>query len=170
MTFPIVALAIPSLGAGYFGKEIFARYFTPGMLQVPLAAEMEHAAWVPFVAAGIAIVGIAIAWLFYARPYANVKRALDTENRSALYKVVYHKFYFDEGYYAIVRQFLFGGIAASAKWFDDYIVGGLVKLVCVICQKAGSLVRYLQSGYLTFYIGTLIVGVLLWRYLGNLPV
>ena len=170
MTFPIVALAIPSLGAGYFGKEIFARYFTPGMLQVPLAAEMGHAAWVPFVAAGIAIVGIAIAWLFYARPYANVKRALDTENRSALYKVVYHKFYFDEGYYAIVRQFLFGGIAASAKWFDDYIVGGLVKLVCVICQKAGSLVRYLQSGYLTFYIGTLIVGVLLWRYLGNLPV
>ena len=61
-------------------------------------------------------------------------------------------------------------MAATAKAFEDYVIGGLVKAVTALLRFAGVLVREMQSGYLSFYIGTLIVGVILWRYLGGLPI
>ena len=56
------------------------------------------------------------------------------------------------------------------KNFDDYVIGGLIKFVTFACRKGGELVRELQTGYLPLYIGTLLVGLLLWRFVGHLPV
>ena len=110
-----------------------------------------------------------IAWLLYASPWAKVQRALDETNRSGIYKVIYHKFYFDEMYYAVVRQFIFGGIARVARAFNDYVIEGLLAFTVWFVHKLGDLVRFAQAGYLPFYLGTLIVGVLLWRFFGQLP-
>lgn len=171
MTLPIVLLAVPSFLGGYLFKKTLLKYFIPGFLPIKeISTSLVSTQWVPFAASSIAIIGIALAWLFYARPYANVNKALDEINRPTLYKWIYHKFYFDEIYYAIVRQFLFKGVAATIRFFEDYIIGGLVKGVVFIIKKAGDWVREVQSGFAPFYLGTLIVGVLLWRFLGNLPV
>ena len=64
------------------------------------------------------------AWFFYCRPFAGVARALDAEPPWPWYKVIYHKFYFDEIYYAVTRQFIFAGVAQWMKNFDDYVIGG----------------------------------------------
>ncbi|MCK9183098.1 MAG: NADH-quinone oxidoreductase subunit L, partial [Fibrobacteraceae bacterium] len=171
MTLPIVILAVPSLASGFLCKDLFARNFESGAAVTELSTEFAgYAEYIPYLASAVGIVGIFLAWLLYASPKANIARALDETNRSKIYKIVYHKFYFDEGYYAFVRQFIFRGVAGFAKAFDDYIIGGLIKAVTGILQMAGVLVRELQSGYLSIYIGTLIVGVILWRYLGALPV
>lgn len=171
MTLPIVILAIPSFLGGYLFKKVFLKFFTPGYIPTSNVSESLHSAnWVPFAAAIIALIGIFLAWVFYARPYANVKKALDETNRKTFYKWIYHKFYFDEIYYAFVRQFIFKGVAATIRFFEDYVVGGAVKGSVFIIKKAGELVREAQSGFAPFYIGTLIVGLLLWRFLGNLPV
>ena len=97
-------------------------------------------------------------------------RSLDENNRGSWYKWIYHKFYFDELYYSFVRQFLFKGVAAAIRLIEDVIVAGTVKVVTYSIQKAGNLVREAHSGFTPFYLGSLIVGVLLWRFLGNLPV
>ena len=169
MTLPIVILAVPALLSGLLGKGLFEHYFVPGRLRVPQLVMLPHAEWIPYAAVGVAAVALLIAWFFYASPKAKIERALDDTNRSGLYKVVYHKFYFDEMYYAVVRQFVIGGIARVARFIQDYIIEGILAFVVWFTHKLGDLVRYAQGGNLSFYLGTLIVGVLLWRFLGQLP-
>ncbi len=91
-------------------------------------------------------------------------------NRGTLYRTVYNKFYFDEGYYAFVRQFVFGGIARTARAFEDFVIGKIVTGTTRLVKFGGTLVRELETGNLFIYIGTFVVGVILWRYLGGLPV
>ena len=169
MTLPIVILAVPALLSGLLGKGLFEHYFVPGRLRVPQLVLLPYAEWIPYVAVAVAAVALLIAWYFYASPKAKVERALDESNRSAIYKVVYHKFYFDEMYYAVVRQFVIGGIARVARFIQDYIIEGILAFCIWFIHKLGDLVRYAQGGNLSFYLGTLIVGVLLWRFLGQLP-
>ena len=169
MTLPIVILAVPALLSGILGKGIFEHYFVPGKLRVPQLVQLAHVEWIPYAAVAVAIVALLIAWFFYASPKAKVERALDESNRSGLYKIVYHKFYFDEMYYAVVRQFVIGGIARVARFIQDYIIEGILAFCVWFIHKLGDLVRYAQGGNLTFYLGTLLVGVLLWRFLGQLP-
>ncbi|WP_295097942.1 NADH-quinone oxidoreductase subunit L [uncultured Fibrobacter sp.] len=169
MTLPIVVLAVPALLSGLLGKGLFEKYFTPGNLYVPVMLKLAHAEWIPFVAVAVAVIALLIAWFLYASPKAKIERALDETNRSGIYKVIYHKFYFDEMYYTVVRQFIFGGIARVARAFNDYVIEGLLAFSVWFIHKLGDLVRTAQAGYLPFYLGTLIVGVLLWRFFGQLP-
>ena len=169
MTLPIVILAVPALLSGLLGKGLFEHYFVPGRLRVPQLVMLPHAEWIPYVAVAVAAFALLIAWFFYASPKAKVERALDETNRSGIYKVVYHKFYFDEMYYAVVRQFVIGGIARVARFIQDYIIEGILAFCVWFVHKLGDLVRFAQGGNLSFYLGTLIVGLLLWRFLGQLP-
>jgi len=131
--------------------------------------KLAHAEWIPLAAVGVAVVALLIAWFLYASPKAKIQRALDDTNRSGIYKIVYHKFYFDEMYYTVVRQFLIGGIARIARAFNDYVIEGLLAFTVWFVHKLGDLVRTAQAGYLPFYLGTLIVGLLIWRFFGHLP-
>ena len=169
MTLPIVVLAIPALLSGILGKGLFEHFFTPGKLHVPQMLKLAHAEWIPFVAVAVAVIALLLAWFLYASPKAKIQRALDETNRSGIYKVIYHKFYFDEMYYTVVRQFIFGGIARVARAFNDYVIEGLLAFSVWFIHKLGDLVRTAQAGYLPFYLGTLIVGVLIWRFFGQLP-
>lgn len=169
MTLPIVCLAVPSFFSGFLCRGLFEKFFDSSAAHLPETAS-SLTPYVPYLATGAGILGIAVAWVLYASPKTNISRALDSTNRSALYKTVYHKFYFDEGYYAFTRQFIFRGVAACARAFEDYVIGGILKLVTSVVHFAGTLVREMQTGYLSIYIGTLIVGVILWRYLGGLPI
>lgn len=168
MTLPIVILAVPSLASGFLCKGMFEKFF--GASESISAAASNLAAYVPYLASAAGILGIALAWIFYASPKANVERALDATNRSVLYRIVYHKFYFDEAYYAVTRQFIFRGVARIARGFEDYVIGSIVSGVTAAVRFGGVLVRSLQAGNLTIYIGTFVVGVILWRYLGGLPI
>jgi NADH-quinone oxidoreductase subunit L len=169
MTLPVVILAIPALLSGILGKGIFEKFFVPGKLHVPVMLKLAHAEWIPLAAVGVAVVALLIAWFLYASPKAKIQRALDDTNRSGIYKIVYHKFYFDEMYYTVVRQFLIGGIARIARAFNDYVIEGLLAFTVWFVHKLGDLVRTAQAGYLPFYLGTLIVGLLIWRFFGHLP-
>ncbi|SHK29264.1 NADH-quinone oxidoreductase subunit L [Fibrobacter sp. UWEL] len=169
MTLPIAILAVPSLLSGIAAKGLFEHFFTPGKLRVPQLMMLPEAHWIPFVAIGVAVFALLIAWVLYASPKANIDRALDDVNRGSIYKTIYHKFYFDEMYYCVVRQFLIGGIARVARFIQDYIVEGIVAFVVWFIHRLGDLVRQAQGGHLTFYLGTLIVGVILWRFIGHLP-
>ena len=169
MTLPVVILAIPALLSGILGKGLFEHFFTPGKLHVPTMLKVAHAEWIPFVAIGVAVLALLIAWFLYASPKAKIQRALDDTNRCSIYKIIYHKFYFDEMYYTVVRQFIFGGVARVSRAFNDYVIEGLLAFSIWFIHKLGDLVRTAQAGYLPFYLGTLIVGVLIWRFFGQLP-
>lgn len=168
MTFPIVCLAVPSIASGFLCKGMFEKFL--GTPEAHSAVADSLSSCLPFIASAAGILGIAIAWILYASPKANVTRALDSTNRGALYRTVYNKFYFDEGYYAFVRQFVFGGVAKAARAFEDFVIGKIVAGTTRLVKFGGTLVRELETGNLFIYIGTFVVGVILWRYLGGLPV
>ncbi len=165
MTLPIVCLAVPSLASGFLCKGMFEKF-----LGTETVSHAGAASCIPIIASVAGILGIILAWILYASPKANVSRALDATNRGPLYRIIYNKFYFDEGYYAFVRQFIFGGIARTARAFEDFVIGSLVAGTTRLIKFGGTLVRELETGNLFIYIGTFIVGVILWRYLGGLPV
>lgn len=169
MTLPIAILAIPALLSGILGKGVFEKFFVVEKLNAPQLVKLANAEWIPFVAIGIALLALFIAWFLYASPKTKIQRALDETNRNGIYKIIYHKFYFDELYYIVVRQFIFGGVARVARLFNDYVIEGLLSFVVWFTHKLGDLVRTAQAGYLPFYLGTLIIGVLLWRFFGGLP-
>lgn len=169
MTLPIAILAVPALLSGIAAKGLFEHFFVPGKLRVPQLVLLPEAHWIPIVAVVIAVLALLIAWVLYASPKAKIERALDDVNRSGIYKVIYHKFYFDEMYYCVVRQFIFNGVAKIARGIQDIVIEGLVAAAVKFVHILGSLVRTAQCGNLTFYLGTLIVGIIIWRFIGNLP-
>lgn len=167
MTLPIVCLAIPSAASGILCKGLFENLLGKGET---VSSVSPFAEYIPAIASAAGIFGIALAWFLYARPKANISRALDSTNRGPVYRTIYNKFYFDEGYYAFVRQFVFGGIARTARAFEDFVIGNIVKGATGLVKFGGALVRQIETGNLFIYIGTFVVGVILWRYLGELPI
>lgn len=166
MTVPIVILAIPSAIGGFLGKDLFAQLFRPDMTLPEL--ELAHPHWLPILASAIGLTGLGIAYFLYGRPSANIAAALDTERRPVWYRVIWHKFYFDELYLWITRNILFNFVAEAMKAFDR-LVDTCVDLVGGATQLLGRGARAMQSGSLPFYIGATLFGILLVRYVGNLP-
>jgi len=109
-----------------------------------------------------------VAFILYARPHANIAKALETATRPAWYKVIMNKFYFDEVYLWITQKVIFAFVAEAMKAFDR-LVDNLVDLSASFTQLGGRATRALQSGLLPLYIGVTLFGILLVRYLGNLP-
>jgi NADH-quinone oxidoreductase subunit L len=167
MTMPIVVLAVPAAIAGWFTKDQFAAFFTP-----PVVAEYSALSppdWIPIAATAAGAIGITLAWFFYGRDVSDPQAALQTKNRSSAWHLLYNKFYFDEMYYKIVRGFLFAKVAGGLKWIDSHLIDPVGDKLAGLLQWGGKQVRALQSGYTPYYILFTLLGVLLWRFLGSLP-
>jgi len=145
MTLPIVILAIPSAMAGF--------------LVHGFAAGEQSVQWLPIAAASMGVLGIGVAWFFYARKGANAEAALETDIRSPLYRIIYHKFYFDEMYYSFTRNFLIKCVAGFLKAFDHYFIDAIGDFIASVLQWLGKGVRMVQSGLFAAYAALFITGV-----------
>lgn len=167
MTWPIVILAVPSVVAGYLCKGFFDHYFlVPG---VEAAGHGAHPAWLPWVATACGVLGIGLAFAIYGGGELALADRL-RRKWAGIYQVVYDKFYIDELYLFITKKVIFRGIAAPIKWFDRTIVDGLMDLTGYLLQLVGSLVRFMQNGQVSFYLGATAAGLLLLYLFGRLPV
>lgn len=166
MTTPILLLTIPTVFAGWIFRHSFTEIF---VLDMPHLAEFhDHPHWLPYVAAGLGFAGLLLAWFLYGRSKSDLQSALRYEKRPAWYVVIRNKFYFDEIYLWITRKIIFEFVAESMKAFDR-AVDWLMDAGAMFAQGSGRLIRAFQSGLLPYYIGAMIFGILLIRYLGNLP-
>src|SRR5690606_2441072 len=74
MLLPILILALPSAVAGYFARDAFLATVLPdfgtaadGAAAQGAGPQGHGAAWLPFAAAGLALLGAGLGWLFYGR-------------------------------------------------------------------------------------------------------
>jgi NADH-quinone oxidoreductase subunit L len=158
VTGPLIALAIPSIAAGWvIGPVLFGGYFGDSIVvraEHDVLGEMArefHGVWgmmthavttLPFI---LAIAGIATAILFYLiKPELAgwVRRRL-----SLIYTILDRKYGFDELY-----SFLFAGGARAVG--TGLWKGGDVGVI------DASIIRYFQSGYIYHYAFTMIIGIL----------
>jgi NADH-quinone oxidoreductase subunit L len=171
VTVPLVALAIPSIGAGWLiGPMLFGGYFADAIQILPqheamakLSSEfhgvlgmMTHAfTTLPF---WFSIAGIFAAWYLYL-----VKPDLPAKIKSAagpLSVLLERKYFIDEFY----SWFFAGGARALGRGFwkfgdvkviDGFFVNGTARVVA----GTAMLIRRFQSGYIYHYAFTMIVGV-----------
>ena len=67
MVIPILVLAVPSAAIGWISKPVFLRMVVPAMPGVSHAGIHGELTVVAFIATGLALLGIAVAWLLYGR-------------------------------------------------------------------------------------------------------
>ncbi len=180
VTFPLIVLAIPTIGAGWFiGPIVFGSYFDGAIHVLPqhnaieqLGAEftgvfgmMIHAlSTLPF---WLSVAGIFTAWYLYI-----VRTDLPEKIKNMflpIYTLLDRKYYIDEFYSWL---FAGGSRALSSKlWkygdikiIDGFFVNGAARVVA----WSATLVRRFQTGYIYHYAFTMIVGVFvvlsLWLY------
>src|SRR6202453_4475765 len=148
MTAPLMILAILSLGGGFIN--------VPHILE-PLFAEAAENIALAWLAAGVGLIGIFLAWLFYV-----AKRGLAdsfTKGIGGLYTLVYNKYFVDEAYdVAVVEPLVEGSRTVLWRGIDAGLIDGTVNGVGQRSRGIGSILRLIQSGNIRSYAAWVVLG------------
>ncbi|HUA22202.1 MAG TPA: NADH-quinone oxidoreductase subunit L [Bryobacteraceae bacterium] len=148
MTGPLMILAALSLGGGYIN---IPRWLEPLFPEKP---ENQGLAWL---SAGVGVLGIVIAYVFYvAKPgladsFAN--------SIKGLYTLVYNKYFVDEAYdAAVVRPLVNGSRTILWRGVDAGLIDGSVNGIGIRARGIGGILRRMQSGSIRSYAAWVVLG------------
>ncbi|MDP1989706.1 MAG: NADH-quinone oxidoreductase subunit L [Syntrophales bacterium] len=186
MTIPLMILAVLSLVGGYVGiphilggGNAIERFLEPvfghaAPVKTALHFDFVRSAWASSGAAGhdgslelalmaasvlIALIGIALAYLFYLKNPALPRRFV--ERFAGLYRWVHNKYFVDEFYdFIFVRGMLKLG-AFLLKVADGWIIEGVVNGTAAVVKRAGDKLRKVETGYVQEYAFAIIVGAII---------
>jgi NADH-quinone oxidoreductase subunit L len=168
MLFPLLILAIGSVGAGFVGYDIFGmisfenNFFANAIFVQPnnhILDEIHHTpALIKALPMILGVIAIAIAYIFYiAKPQLP---ALIAKNLKILYKISYNKWYFDEIYNILFVKSLKRMSSKLWKFWDNKIIDGLgPNGVAQGCKFFASKVSKIQSGYMNHYAAAMALGI-----------
>jgi NADH-quinone oxidoreductase subunit L len=145
MTLPLWILALIAMAIGI--------YFT---LHAP-HAEFEAPGWLTPAAIGVALAGIAMAWLTYER------RAISSDTLAAVFlpirRAALAKFWLDDLYVGIYRYVLLT-FSRLVGWLDRYLVDGVLNVVSAWTLDGGDGLRRIQTGKVQDYVFAVGFGLL----------
>ncbi len=151
MMFPLVLLALFTLGAGFipFGKFISSD-------GLPLTSEVHLGfSLIPVL---LSLCGIFMAMAFYKKESTLPDKAATVLGE--LYKASFNKFKIDEVWLKVTKGFLFGIVGRFAAWFDKSIINGAIDLGASFAEVVSDTVRMLQTGKVQDYAACVLAGVL----------
>jgi NADH-quinone oxidoreductase subunit L len=164
MTVPLMILALLSIVGGWFalptlwgGPNYFGDFLNPVLGGGEVEGANLHS--LELILSGVAVLaalaGLAVAWKMYSK---DVKEAKD----EGLHKLLYHKYYVDEIYQALIVGPLLW-ISRNILWkvVDAGIIDGSVNGVAHGAEAIGDVTRHAQSGNTRSYAVWVIVGALL---------
>ena len=164
MVVPLVALAVLAFVGGYVGLPHFLGGSTvEGFLSPVFAEEGGPAAGAGLemtfmgISVVVALAGIGLAYFMYvARPAVPVAlaRAL-----APLYTLLFHKYYVDELYMAVVVNPLKGLAGWLARILDERGIDGLVNGIAAFFGWSGQTTRQVQTGSVRSYALSILLGV-----------
>ena len=163
MLIPLIILAIGSLFAGYFFKELFighssSNYFWTDSIKFLLPLSLDHPPlWIIYITPVIVILSIPFSYYLFVKN-KNITNWLVNENKP-LYNFLYNKWYFDELYdFLFVKPFKKIGIFfwknVDIKIIDKFGPDGISNLIKIFSNKA---VKF-QSGYIYQYAFIMLLG------------
>jgi NADH-quinone oxidoreductase subunit L len=165
MTIPLIVLAVGAAAVGLvFGPTgLFEHHLSHTLGFEALGHEVHRFDVVTAVVGTIAgVLGIGLAWLFYARPSPIPARL--ASGLGPLYRASYHKFYVDEVYDWVIVKTLWV-IAVMLAFLDENLVHGLVRGTAWVPRLFGrEVLAPFQNGLIQFYAAVTALGVagLLW--------
>ena len=163
MLIPLIILAIGSLFAGYFFKELFighssSNYFWTDSIKFLLPLSLDHPPlWIIYITPVIVILSIPFSYYLFVKN-KNITNWLANENQP-LYNFLLNKWYFDELYdFLFVKPFKKIGIFfwknVDIKIIDKFGPDGISNLIKFFSNKA---VKF-QSGYIYQYAFIMLLG------------
>ena len=163
MLIPLIILAIGSLFAGYFFKELFighssSNYFWTDSIKFLLPLSLDHPPlWIIYTTPVIVILSIPFSYYLFVKN-KNITNWLVNENKP-LYNFLHNKWYFDELYdFLFVKPFKKIGIFfwknVDIKIIDKFGPDGISNLIKILSNKA---VKF-QSGYIYQYAFIMLLG------------
>jgi NADH-quinone oxidoreductase subunit L len=164
MTVPLLALAIPSLLAGFWGIDrLYGRHFgvgEPGIIAgwgAQLISPFRHAPVAALASLGAVLVGALAAWPLYAGATSDPLPKFI----GGLAQAMRQRFYFDEVYTAIIAWSQ-DALATFADAVDRWIIAGLlVRGAHGTTEFCGRVLRLVQTGNLQTYAFLFALGVVL---------
>ncbi|MGQ9633431.1 MAG: NADH-quinone oxidoreductase subunit L [Bryobacteraceae bacterium] len=152
MTLPLAALALLSLGGGYFDVLRWLHPLFP-------SAEEAHDPWLVYVSVAAGLAGILVAYVLYvARPGLADQIA---ERMGVLYRLVYNKYFVDEIYdRTVVRPVVEGSDRVLWRGADIGLIDGAVNGIGNWARGTGAVLRLVQSGNIRSYAAWVVWGSL----------
>jgi NADH-quinone oxidoreductase subunit L len=159
---PLVALAIPTVIAGLWSWEAIGGNFPAFLTGNPAAEAFENplAAPLTYVGIGVALLGIAIAWLMYGVQTIPANALTRNPVGAFIYRVLLNKYYVDEFYSWMIR-YLVLGLSYAEQAFDRYVIDGVVNGSATVIRTAGSIFRRTETGRLQNYAAAIFGGALI---------
>jgi NADH-quinone oxidoreductase subunit L len=146
MTIPLWILAALAMGIGV------------GFAVAHPALEFESPGWLTLLAVGVALAGIALAWLTYQR------RAIDATKLAQAFAPIrdaaLERFWLDE-LFALLYRYAVLRFSRLVGWIDRYLVDGIVNVLSAWTLSFGDRLRGIQSGVPQDYVYGVALGVLL---------
>jgi NADH-quinone oxidoreductase subunit L len=167
MTLPLIVLSVFAVlsgllilfGLGDIINESLAASHIFGEMETgkEIAKALVKNMWT-YVSIALALGGIAIAYLMYAKPV--IKPGIFNKNgESILYKILANRYYFPQLYDQISWKLGYG-IARSVDYMDRNVVDGTVNGLSNAVIGSGDTVSKMQTGYVRDYAAVVVIGVI----------
>ena len=154
MLVPLMVLAVGAVFVGIV-VEPFTHWFShflesQWLERSELLPAAPHDTNWPMVAGTLcfSLGGLALAWWMYLKRPGLATRVADSV--PAAYQLSRNRFYLDEIYSAFIIKPL-EVLAMICRFFDQYLIDGVVDLVAQVPRFGGFLVRPIQNGLVQFY-------------------
>lgn len=161
MTGPMIVLAILAIVSGFTHTHWFGTFLGDWLTSGPAfdyGRTASGSLWIMFVTTFISVLGIAIAWFFYAKRRYNTQRL--KEDSFGVYKLLYNKYYIDELYQVtVVKGLSYAGLVL--KLIDRYVIEGIVNLFPAVVRVIGGTAAKAQNGQIQTYIASVLIGLVL---------
>ena len=172
MTWPLVALAVLSVGGGWMGShalfgetDAWTRFITPSFaLATVSGVEAAHSVSTQYffmiLSLAVSLAGIGLAFLLYQwKP--GMADDLQTRFRG-LHRLILNKYYVDELYrMAVVRPLVYASREVLWKAMDMTAIDGAIQRGARQTSRFGDSLRRLQSGNVRSYAGWVMLGAML---------
>jgi NADH-quinone oxidoreductase subunit L len=167
MTIPLVFLAVFSVLAGYVGlpvlfggkADLFGRFLEGSVETVSHHLAVSTEGVLILAATAAALMGIALAYVFYRRTPALPGRLVS--RFPGLYRLLVRKYYIDEVYDAVAVRPLVRGAEKVYERFDLKVIDGALNGSAAATSLAGRGLNFLQSGLIRDYALAFLIGAII---------
>lgn len=170
MTLPLIALAILSVVGGFMGmpailteKHFFDRFLSPVLSFPGSMIHSEPSGLFEWTLISISVITLVILISIVYNRY--VKKAhvpsLDESEFTRGIKILYHKYYVDEIYDALIIKPLYWMSDLFYRIVDVKMVDGIVNSVGKSVVRGSKTARLIQTGSIGFYIFAMVIGIVI---------
>jgi NADH-quinone oxidoreductase subunit L len=146
MAWPLLILGAVTLVLGFFQSAL--EKFLAGPGGVPENVGAAHHAWLLYAAVGLALAGVALAWVEFGRK--GSAQVGFVERLPALQALFANRWYLDHLYRRFLDYVIYGTFSNLFTLNDRRVIDGGIDGMCRATVGSGRLLSFVQSGMLQY--------------------